>query len=101
MSDTTNPLDGLAAIGAQRQGIRESAENSFSAPQISAVTAELLFAIEAALPFVEAYVGSKMCSSAGGPASLRNILKKYDWDKQRWQWLGKFQPNETHKPVKL
>ena len=43
----------------------------------------LLFAIEAALPFVEESVGNKSCSSAGGPEALRAILKDYDWPNQR------------------
>jgi len=53
----------------------------------SAETAELLFAIEAALPFVKSHVGTKLCSSAGGPAALEAILRKYDWDTQRWKWV--------------
>lgn len=53
--------------------------------------AELLFAIEAALPFVKSHVGPRMCSSSGGPVALEAILRKYDWDKQRWKWV--FPPN--------
>ena len=53
--------------------------------------AELLFAIEAALPFVDAYVRevvkTEYCSSNGGPVALKEILKEYDWDNQRWQWV--------------
>lgn len=50
-------------------------------------TAQLLFAIEAALPFVQAHVGTKTCSSSGGPAALKSILENYNWDTERWKWI--------------
>lgn len=55
--------------------------------EMLAEMAELLFTIEAALPFVEAQVEGLMCSSSGGPAALRAILKRYDWDNQRSKFL--------------
>lgn len=59
-------------------------------PETCAVTAEmaeLLFAIEAALPFVQAHVGNRTCSSSGGPAALNNLLARYDWERERWNWV--------------
>ena len=49
--------------------------------------ADLLFAIEAALPFVKSHVGNRLCSSSGGPVALETLLKRYDWDKTRWIWV--------------
>lgn len=55
-------------------------------------TAELLFMLEAALPFVEEAAGGRSCSSSGGPVAIEQILKDYDWDKQRWQFVGTYLP---------
>lgn len=55
--------------------------------RVDAEIAELLFAIEGALPFVRSHVGKRLCSSNGGPAALEAILKKYNWDSARWQWI--------------
>lgn len=49
--------------------------------------AEALFALEAALPFVEAHVGTKMCSSAGSPASIKAVLNRHEWETERWRWI--------------
>jgi len=64
-----------------------------SAHASAAAIAELLFVIEAALPFVEAQVDGLMCSSSGGPDALRAILKKYDWNNERRKWTG-LPPND-------
>lgn len=50
-------------------------------------TAGLLFAIEAAIPFVESAVGTRTCSSAGGPLALKAMLDRYDWENERWKWV--------------
>lgn len=49
--------------------------------------AELLFAIEAALPFVASRVDGRMCSSSGSPFNLKKLLLRYNWDKERWNWI--------------
>jgi len=49
--------------------------------------ADLLFAIESALPFVESYVESRTCSGSGSPAALKAILSDYDWNVTRWHWI--------------
>lgn len=54
---------------------------------MTATTAKLLFAIEAALPFVEAHVGRKMCSSSGSPAALKAILTDFNWEQERGKWI--------------
>ena len=54
---------------------------------MTAETAQLLFAIEAALPFVQAHVGTKTCSSSGSPAALKSILEEYHWEEERWKWI--------------
>ena len=53
----------------------------------NANTARLLFAIEAALPFVQLAVGDRSCSSSGGPVALMEILKRYNWAEERENWL--------------
>lgn len=49
--------------------------------------ADLLFALEAALPFVASAAEDKIRGSAGGPVAIRNLLDRYDWDKQRWEFV--------------
>ncbi len=66
---------------------REEIEQAWK-PVTGEPMANLLFAIEAALPFVRSHVGTRMCSSSGGPVALENILKEYDWDKKRWDWVN-------------
>lgn len=51
--------------------------------------AELLFALEAALPFVKSHVGTRLCSSAGGPAAITALLKKYSWATRRADFVPK------------
>lgn len=55
--------------------------------KITTDMADMLFAIEAALPFVKAHVGEKLCGSAGGPNGLQEILNKYDWQHRRWEFI--------------
>lgn len=55
-------------------------------------TAELLFMLEAALPFVQEATGCRFCSSSGCPDAIRQILRDYNWDKQRWQFVGTYLP---------
>lgn len=49
--------------------------------------AELLFALEAALPFVKTAVGNRTCSSSGGPAAIEKLLKSHRWETQREKFL--------------
>ncbi len=46
---------------------------------LEAERAEMLFTIEAVLPFVRDAVGERSCSSAGGPTALDELLRLHDW----------------------
>lgn len=50
--------------------------------------AELLFAIEAAIPFVASRVDGQLCSSSGSPFNLKKLLLRYNWSSERWKWTG-------------
>ena len=65
---------------------------------VTQAEAQLLFALEAALPFVAGCVGDRSCSSSGGPVAISEILKKYDWDKERWRWVPGLSPIATKNP---
>ncbi len=51
--------------------------------ELSAALAELLFAIEAAVPWLDCVP----VSSGGSRVALKEILARYDWDNERWAWI--------------